>query len=557
MRCHFSALLGLNGLRDYQTGEWEGGDSECSHIKSTYAGTRDGLSKLPGAGNRRDKDGSTVFMGYKSECAKCGAKRIDQQLGSEPSPDCNTQGQAQCGRCFVCAMVKVFRAVRRVLRQDGILMINLGDSYNGSGGSGGVGKQDTNRVGKPDNRAGSPTLKGGNLVGIPWRVALALQADGWILRSDIPWTKRSPMPESVKNRPAKALEYCFLFCKKMGYYWDGEAVKRAAHPESYKRYEAGFTTILGKTGDPNNDAAYACKATLQKDGQERFRDLNGRNFWQADLWFESVDTPHGLTRLDDEIVGLDVTSQGYDGAHFATFPERLVEPFILAGTSAKGCCADCGAPWKRLVERQAVTRERPNEYVKRTGAEGTGNSCANTVAGVEARTVGWEPTCECHGKFVKRREKVVGQAICDETNIPNGWDVGLHSHDTQRYATAEVAVEDKAEQRGRAKAMADKERWVTVWDYVSDLPLEEHPVRPCICLDPFIGSGTVASWCVKNGRWVWGIDLSRDYLKYNAIPRVEGVLLGRPRLAGLIPPKRKIARKGPPLPQPRSLLNKG
>ena len=222
----------------------------------------------------------------------------------------------------------------------------------------------------PNPTIKSPNLKSGDMVPIPWRVALALQADGWILRSDIPFVKRSPMPESVKNRPAKALEYVFMLVKKPGYYFDMDAVRK------------------------------------------------GRNFWQADLWFDSVDKPHGLTGVGDELVGLDVTSQGYAAAHFATFPLALVEPLIKAATSEYGCCAGCGAPWRRVLETEKLTRERPNDYVKyatdrgiksglnkdrRDGGRsnvGGVNSCANTVAGVRNKTVGWESTCRCEADTV-------------------------------------------------------------------------------------------------------------------------------------------------------------
>lgn len=99
--------------------------------------------------------------------------------------------------------------------------------------------------------------------------------------------------------------------------------------------------------------------------------------------------------LDNRGSVLRISSQGYPGAHFATFSPKLIEPCVLAGTSARGCCAKCGAPWRRVTEERKLTRDRPNEYVKRTGAAGTGNRCANTVAGVEVETVGWEPACGC------------------------------------------------------------------------------------------------------------------------------------------------------------------
>lgn len=105
-------------------------------------------------------------------------------------------------------------------------------------------------------------------------------------------------------------------------------------------------------------------------------------------FFQSVD-------VDNRGDVLRIASSGYPGAHFATYPPRLIEPMIKAGTSEKGCCVKCGAPWKRLTKKEKLKRERPNDYVKRTGEEGTGNSCANSVAGVSVETLGWEPTCKC------------------------------------------------------------------------------------------------------------------------------------------------------------------
>lgn len=383
------------GLRDYGTGTWEGGDPACDHVK----GFSRGVAATGAKGTTLNSPGQPALVYFKVSCEKCGAVRIDQQIGSEPSPDCGTHGQAQCGKCFVCSMVAVFRGVRRVLRDDGVLWLNLGDTY----ASGEVGRHDqlqneglaSGRAGvvskagqgtecKKSHKSGLPS---GNLVGIPWRVALALQADGWVLRSDMPWIKRSPMPESVKNRPAKALEYVFLFSKKMGYFYDGEAIKKVATP--------GERVTTAKSGSSGQAAGKGVKPSGNGIPGSVMKTGDRRNFWQADLWFESVDAPHGLTRVGEEIVGVDVTSQGYEGSHFATFPPKLIEPMIKAGTSEKGCCAKCGAPWRRVTEETKLKRERPNDYVKRSGGEGTGNSCANSVAGVDVKTLGWETTCGC------------------------------------------------------------------------------------------------------------------------------------------------------------------
>lgn len=146
------------------------------------------------------------------------------EIGSEPVMDCGTQGQAQCGQCFICTMVAVFRGVHRVLRDDGTLWLNLGDTY-GGGPPGGSSKKQNRNKGSFGAGRGNGGLESGNLCGVPWRVALALQSDGWVLRQDIIWAKPSPMPESCRNRCTKAHEYIFLLTKSQRYFYDHEAIK--------------------------------------------------------------------------------------------------------------------------------------------------------------------------------------------------------------------------------------------------------------------------------------------------------------------------------------------
>jgi DNA modification methylase len=483
------------GLRDYGTGTWEGGDPACEHIESRSAGTRGGMdvihfnrgeSKLPEVRS----DTNLFDKRYKVVCGKCGARRVDRQIGSEPSPDCGTHGQAQCGRCFVCTMVAVFREVRRVLRDDGTLWLNLGDSYAQSGRNpspeplevlqeranrrgydvGAWGKKTKDGQGIAGRAAYDSGLPSGNLVGVPWRVALALQADGWCLRQDIIWAKPSPMPESVRNRCTKAHEYVFLMTKSNRYFYDAEAIKE----------DSRFTKIWQGEQFKNGDKTIHHRGVPHKvfDGGSK----NKRSVWS-------------------------VASQGFPGAHFATFPPNLIRPMILAGTSERGCCASCGAPWRRVVEERVLRRDRPNDYVKRTGEEGTGNSCANTVAGVEVSTVGWEPTCECHGRFEKR----VGEGLKVVS--------GLGGHEKK----ANYGNHAKGGSTLRAPVGYEKKEIIIV-EYVSDLPLDEHPIAPCVVLDPFVGSGTVLEVAAEEGRRSIGIDLSADYLRKFAIRRAEEAL---------------------------------
>jgi len=270
------------------------------------------------------------------------------QLGLEATPE-----------EYVAAMVDVFREVRRVLRPDGTVWLNLGDSYAAGGGIGGNGYNDgrANR----DLRGRSPVtagLKPKDLVGIPWRVAFALQADGWYLRSDIIWSKPNPMPESVTDRPTKAHEYLFLLAKSARYFYDAAAVREAA-------------TFDGTRGNGN------ARETTP---------LNG------DRWA----THKGLTAYDGSGRNLrsvwTIATAPYPGAHFATFPPRLVEPCVKAGSPEGGVCPDCGAPWARVVERTAMVIARS----ERTHSMGQTRSSGTMLAPPTSETTGWRPTCD-HG----------------------------------------------------------------------------------------------------------------------------------------------------------------
>ena len=297
---------------------------------------------------------------------------VDEQIGLEATPE-----------EFVAKMVEVFRDVRRVLRPDGVCWVNLGDSYNGSGGVGGDGKQHTNQgsVDRPDNRQGSPTLKPKDLVGIPWRVALALQADGWYLRQDIIWHKPNPMPESVTDRCTKAHEYIFLLTKSARYYYDAEAVKEEQSEGTFERFGNGKAprktnpkSRTAETGTVLANASYkdATPDSIMPDGKR-----NRRSVWT-------------------------VPTAPYKGAHFATFPPALIEPCILAGTSAEGCCPSCGTPWERVVEST-------KEWASGSGRSGNPingkqdlsaaetNSTPDVRMGpvVSSTTVGWQPICRC------------------------------------------------------------------------------------------------------------------------------------------------------------------
>jgi DNA modification methylase len=236
------------------------------------------------------------------------------QLGAEPSPDCGTVGQAQCGGCYVCNMVAVFREARRVLRDDGTLWLNLGDTYGGGSGQnfkGGASRglhvnEEQSSEGYYGHKKGLPSgLPSGNLVGVPWRTALALQRDGWVLRQDIIWHKPAPMPESVRNRCTKAHEYVFLLAKGKGYYYDAEAVK-----EKSKTSQPGEPSYRAN-GKTRTNPKYS-------DG------IGGQS---------GLDVGPGIVQqFSNKRSVWTVGPQPYPGAHFATFPPKLIEPMIRAGS---------------------------------------------------------------------------------------------------------------------------------------------------------------------------------------------------------------------------------
>ena len=299
------------GLRDYGTATWDGGDAACDHLekgggtgKSTL-GAASGGHAISEAGQVRSTERS--FVAAKVACRKCGARRIDSQLGLEPTPE-----------AYVANMVAVFREVRRVLRADGTLWLNLGDSY-ANGGQERPGSSDAGAFTPHDQIRRRPGiakpraqgLKPKDLVGIPWRTAFALQADGWYLRSDIIWAKPNPMPESVTDRPTKAHEYLFLLSKSPRYYFDADAVREDA-------IHAGRVV---KASD----------ATTAKNAQKG-------QYGATALGFTQHDTVVGSGRNLRSV--WTIATEPYPGAHFATFPRKLVEPCVKAGCPEGGTVLD-------------------------------------------------------------------------------------------------------------------------------------------------------------------------------------------------------------------------
>ena len=353
------------GLRDYGTATWEGGDQNCDHVSDESKTKKFGNDAF---NENRPSREETKTAGYyfDKECEKCGATRIDAQFGLEQSP-----------KEYVDNLVKVFREVRRVLRDDGTLWLNLGDSYNGSGkganGDGSAGKAGDINSGSKGTQQGTFTksdvigLKPKDLVGIPWRVAFALQADGWYLRQDIIWHKPNPMPESVTDRCTKSHEYIFLMAKSVKYYFDNDAIK-----ENSTSFVAGTETSIRFGGNKYGDLEEQLHRT--KSGNE-YTDSGKRN--KRSVWT--------------------VSTRPFKEAHFATFPPELIEPCVLASTSHFGMCAECKAPYKRIVERGEIpdrtTRDNTLGVIRGRDKPTRLNSVDMAV--IPTETTGWGKTCNC------------------------------------------------------------------------------------------------------------------------------------------------------------------
>lgn len=304
---------------------------------------------------------------------------VDGQIGQEKTPD-----------DYVRNLVEVFREVKRALRSDGTLWLNLGDSYAGGGGFCATAPSTaTSKSGKYGTSGAAMRsvgrvagLKSKDLIGIPWRVALALQADGWYLRSDIIWHKPSVMPESVTDRPTKSHEHIFLLTKAENYFYDADAIREQCAESSAER------------------AAYGWNGKMVFTDGEEIRSQPDPVAQMGERWCPAMRNKRDVWT---------VPPANYNGAHFATYPPELIKPCILAGTSAHGCCVRCGAPYTRLVEKgepdlehqRACGGDKNGEYhgeatkdYAQGGAQDASATKARILAGMrERKTTGWKQTC--------------------------------------------------------------------------------------------------------------------------------------------------------------------
>ena len=303
------------GLRDYGTGTWVGGDPNCPHYRTSKISDK----TATGHKNMMETGHAVGDAIYKTVCPICGAVRVDNQIGLEETPD-----------EYIDKLVSVFREVRRVLKDDGTLWLNIGDTYCGTGNKGnykdpkypnGRNGQSVSKNRKIDG------VKSKDLIGIPWMLAFALRDDGWYLRQDIIWHKPNPMPESVRDRCTKSHEYIFLLSKKPKYYFDYKAIQEDAVTGETKRdkHSEGYQADY-----PKGDRFSKGERVYGKGGKRNKRDV-----WK-------------------------VATRPYKEAHFATFPEQLIEPCVLAGSRPDGIVLD---PFFGSGTTGVVAKKFNREYI--------------------------------------------------------------------------------------------------------------------------------------------------------------------------------------------------
>jgi DNA modification methylase len=444
------------GLRDYGTGEWVGGDATCDHVVGQM---RRGLGLAASSVSTRGgaiKIAETPDIMARGRCPKCGAERADRQIGLEASP-------AE----YVETIIGVMREVWRVLRDDGTAWLNIGDSYANDHKWGGQtgGKHAKALHGADRRRERRRTgIKPKELMLIPERLVIALSDAGWYIRSKIVWSKPNAMPESCVDRPTSAYEELFLLTKRPNYFYDAEAIKvdRVGDEDangfrggSYVKAGGKDNGTLGKRqargnrkvrGVPPYHAQYASSDRASLDQIGRGGRRNARNVWT-------------------------IATVPFKGAHFATFPPKLAEPCVKAGTSERGCCPDCGAGWRRVISKETAWA---SNAAKAGNLEigGKGHPSDQVREGhdvrqgpvTDSRTLGFYPGCACYGtpqleQYPKRPKR--------------------SAHVTEFYAEAITAwqAECKLVDERRASQCAAAARLETV---------------PAIVLDPFGGAGTVA-----------------------------------------------------------------
>lgn len=339
-------------------------------------------------------------------------------LGLEPTP-----------HAFIGHLLHVFRGVHHALKDDGTCWVNLGDSYSTGAGGGNMKNKKVQAMAGSNGLPGEGTrkdnvsvfrkpfrnnfIKSKDMMGIPWMFAFAMREDGWYLRQDIIWAKPNPMPESIQDRCTKSHEYIFLFSKSKKYYFDAEAIKTASIHEVTKTPDGWDTSKNGSHG------------SFHKNGRENNKVPSKHSFKRENSSRKDILVPgatlncHRPDRNDTLPTGFankrsvwNIATRPFKEAHFATFPEELVTDCIKAGSSQHGCCAACGNPYKRLVNKTLVPTAKASfnspiddrDLHADKQDQGSNRAKDGHKSGhiYSSETIGWVATCKCSTTEIKK-----------------------------------------------------------------------------------------------------------------------------------------------------------
>jgi DNA modification methylase len=457
----------------------------------------------------------------------------DGQIGLEPTPD-----------EFVAALVGVFREVRRVLRDDGTVWLNLGDSYNNrarvrpSSHQPGLNSVIDSSWSSAAARAGCRmSLRGGDLkekdlLGIPWMTAFALRADGWYLRSDIIWSKPACMPESVTDRPTRAHEYLFLLSKSSRYFYNADAIRGDIRDWSTGGPGTGIADTSERYGAGNggngglSELAQRYKNARGEDGRELTATGERHTFAH----------PKGPNKRSVWTVPL----QPYPGAHFATFPPKLIEPCILAGCPEHRC-AQCRLPVVLDSHHARTPETRTTDSDLRGMPEGvsTGSGEPNgtlLLEGVCEPAHGSQPSLdtglgqECEGVHPRQgagSSDGGSRRVRDAASTRDG-DASRSIAQSDGDRPSQERPQGRQSHRelgdpGQVEPRQDLET-APAADHLPPLRRKDqgvwtcpacgsHEVAPSLVLDPFAGAGTTGMVALRHGRSFVGIELSADYVR--------------------------------------------
>jgi DNA modification methylase len=383
-------------------------------------------------------------------------------------------------------IVEVYTEMHRIIRDDGIIWVNIGDRYT-SGGRRIYDRNAKSMTGQVQNHAAAgvmrpkdpPGLKKKELCLMPVRVAMALQQAGWYLRSQIPWVKRNCMPESAADRPATAIEYFFMFTKSERYFYDADAVKIKASENTHPR-AAVFPHRSLRDMNRRRLTPKAAQTELGSKQHGQWRDAHSgvmemRNRRNSDWFMESFQGL--LLDDDDDPMALVVNPKGTTIKHFAAYPPKLVEPLILCSTSEAGCCPECGGPFTRILREDEPDRE----HQKACGGDSLGGYNGQATKDFDAHGVQ-------NASDVKRR---ILEGMKKKTTI--GFQPSCDCYDVDPVQTPVTKMTPKIELQ------------LSIYRKLERVP--------CRVIDPFHGTGTTSEVSVGLGRDYTGCEISDVYFK--------------------------------------------